>query len=67
MPQSRRQGVYEYTPLAIITRFGRLLAFSTTVEKLGEITEREFLRLLRSAIADPGDTEATLQAGISGP
>jgi len=37
-------------------------AFSTTVEKLGEITEREFRGYWDQTIADAGDTEATLQA-----
>ena len=59
MPQSR-QGVHEY--LAISTRFGSFLAFSTMVEKLGEITEREFRGYWDQTIADAGDTEATLHA-----
>jgi hypothetical protein len=32
------------------------------VEKLGEITEREFLGYWDQTIADAGDTEATLRA-----
>jgi hypothetical protein len=37
-------------------------SFPTMVEKLGEITEREFRGYWDQTIADAGDTEATLHA-----